>query len=442
MDSDRNSPSAERGNLPRWTFLTIAYTIFLWSCIGQVTFKFVRADLLMDALAFLAVGVLVRIKRGAASWPNFIALGTILGLAYLSKAPMLVIGLVMLASTLTQWRQTLLKTMVAGIVLLGIGSFYYVPLSQQLGHFTLGESGAYNYLFHVNRATLYSSDQGSGVGKFQRNPTRIYNSPPTYEFHMGQVVTYPHRFDPSYWTLGMKPRFKLGGHVWAMVENFKVFGEMLASAGGIMAGLVVLFLISGRALSVARGVGTQWPVWILGIVGLAMYTVIHVEERYVAVFFCLLWLGVLAGMNVRRDLGRRIMPALALGMAFATLGPVAVTVGYKLIDGYGSNNPDPDIEAARQLKGLGIGFGCPMARISSKVNDLGWARGLHATIVAEVDIDHADEFWSAGQKTQDEVLEAFGKTGAKMVVAHVAGSTLPPGWRRLGRTPYWIHWLG
>ena len=232
------------------------------------------------------------------------------------------------------------------------------------------------------------------------------------------------------------------GQFWAIVENSELYAKILVTAGGIVAGILVLFLVSGPARSAARNVARQWPIWILGITGLAMYVVVHVEERYVGVFFALVWLGLLAGMRVHRHLDRRIVPAVALGIALSILGPMALDAGDGLLVGLRANYPDPDVEAAMQLKRLGVEAGSPVARISNMLTDLGWARLSRVSIVAEVDFEHADEFWTAGQKAQDEVLQAFAKAGARIVVAHTRGNTAPLGWERLGRTRYFIHRLG
>ena len=442
MPAERGSESSSRTSLPRWAFLAIGYSIFLWVCIAQITFESLRPDLLMAGFAYLSMGLVVRIKRNA-SWGNFLALGLVLGVAYLSKAPMLAIGMVMLACTLTQWRQTLAKAVAAGILLLSIGSLYYVPLSRQLNHFSFGESSSYNYLFHVNQAspTWYLSDPGSGVGEFRRSPSKIYNSPPAYEFHYPQTVTHALRFDPVYWTLGVKPRFTASGQFWAIVENSKVYAEMLGDSGGMTVALVLLFLISGPMLWAAKDVTRYWPVVVVGLFGLGMYLLVHLENRYAGVFFSLVWLGLLAGMKVRRDLGNRLVPAITLGIALAMLGPMTVQVVDKFIDSVHKNFPDPDVEVATQLHRLGLAPGSPVARISFQVIDLGWARMSRSSIVAEVDYERADEYWTAGEKIQQEVLDAFAKTGAKAVVAHTRGGTAPPGWQRLGRTRYWIHWL-
>lgn len=429
---ERDSSQAK---MPRGAFLVMAYSIFLWSCIGQVTLKSLRPDMLMDGLLLLAAGIVVRILCGAPTWPNFLGLGVVLGVAYLAKAPMLVIGMILLAFTLVQWRQTLVKAVAAGVLLLAIGSLYYVPLSKQLGHFSLGESSSYNYLFHVNHASpsWYLNDIGSGKGKFLRAPARIYDNPPAYEFHYPQVTTHPLRFDPVYWTLGAKPRFTLSGQVWAVLENTELYAEMLLTAGGILAGVLLLWFVSAPGIA-AR----QWAVWTLGLLGVAMYAAVHVEERYVGIFFSLMWLGLLAGMRFHQDLSRRIVPAVALGVAFSVLLPIGGETAYRFLEAFRSSRTDPDTQVATELRRMGVQPGTPVARVSYMVTDLGWARLSRSTIVAEVEYERGDDFWESGEKTQGEVLEAFSRAGAKYVIGHPRGASASPGWQRLGKTHFWI----
>jgi len=49
--------------LPRWMYLTVAYTLFLWAAIVQITLRSLRADILMAAFVLLAMGILCRIRE-------------------------------------------------------------------------------------------------------------------------------------------------------------------------------------------------------------------------------------------------------------------------------------------------------------------------------------------------------------------------------------------
>jgi hypothetical protein len=119
--------------------------------------------------------------------------------------------------------------LVALAILFSTGSsLYYVPLSRARGHFTLGESGAFNYLIYVNRARpmWYLQSPGTGHGSFVHSPEKIFSSPPAYAFPGTSVVTHPLRFDPSYWIAGAKPRFVLRQQIIACIPNLHDLAEI------------------------------------------------------------------------------------------------------------------------------------------------------------------------------------------------------------------------
>src|SRR5579863_3975531 len=83
--------------LPKWAFLAIGYSLFLWAAIDKISVGGLRADMLMSGFLYLAIGVLLRIRRRSASWSSYLLLGAILGLGFLSKEAMLPIGVLILA---------------------------------------------------------------------------------------------------------------------------------------------------------------------------------------------------------------------------------------------------------------------------------------------------------------------------------------------------------
>jgi len=81
--------------------------------------------------------------RAPARWTSYLALGAILGFGFLAKEDMLPIGVLILAITffvVEDWHPA--RKMAAGALafMFLIGSLYFVPLSRQEGHFTVGES--------------------------------------------------------------------------------------------------------------------------------------------------------------------------------------------------------------------------------------------------------------------------------------------------------------
>src|SRR5215469_14305882 len=189
-----HSPDTIR--LPDWACASVAYAPFLWSSLSAITLRFGRPDMLMSGFVYLAVGVLLAMRARPARWSAYLGLGTILGVGYLAKAPMLPIGVLILLVSLIvveNWRPALKMAIASGVITLLIGSAYFVPLSLARGQFTLGKSGAYNYLVNVDRAGSaggwYMEHPGHGAGAFAHPPTEVFSSPSVYVFGRSSLVT-------------------------------------------------------------------------------------------------------------------------------------------------------------------------------------------------------------------------------------------------------------
>jgi hypothetical protein len=375
-------------------------------------------------------------------WSKYAVLGVVLGVAYLAKAIMLPLGMVILACSLLavkDWRRAVAPAMLAGLLVLGIGAIYFIPLSHLRGHLTLGESGSFNYLYHVDRAgpTWYIRDLGAGKGRLRYVPQRVFETPPTYQFSFPYAVTHPLRFDPSYWTQGARPGFRLRLQYAAIRENLHLLTEIAAATGGLAVGFLILLLTADKPMGVLR----LWPLWLNGLVGLVMYDLVHVENRYVGVFFVLLWMGLLCGLRPREDSANKIVLGLVLGTAISLFVPMAESILYEFSKAI--HRPvDVSLQAAVELRKSGICEGDPVARISPLVTDLMWARATRTRVVSEVDYGLTYQFWQSAPEIREQVLSAMASSGAKIVVAHIPGDILvPPGWRQLGSTPFWIREL-
>jgi hypothetical protein len=433
--------------LPRWAYLLVGYTVFLWASIVSITMKSLRADMLMAVFVLLAMGMLLRMRELGASWGRYLLLGAILGLGYLAKTPILPIGILILVSGVIlarDWKRALPKAVVSGAVLLAIGSLYFIPLSFKRGGFTLGESSSYNYLAHVDwtgGAPWYLQEMGrdNGTGTFLHRAAKICDQPPVYSFSVGESVTYPIRFDPAYWAQGVTPRFHLGAQLRALAINLKLYQDIFERTGGVAAMLVAMWFLSGGGRKAIAGIATQWHIWFIGASGLGMYALVHVEDRYVGVFCVLLWMGLLLGLRVPATLVKRVAPGVAWGLAASILIPIIATVGS--LAAAGRELHDWDAEAAQALTRAGIKAGDKAGRISAGYNDLGWARIARVTVMTEVAIERADSFWEYSPTQQEAVLRAMETAGAKIVITHVTNDFTPAGWQRLGHTPYWMRWL-
>jgi hypothetical protein len=435
---------AENVLLPRWTSFVAGYSVFLWASLGEITLAYLRADILMTVFLFIAMGLVVRIQNNGATWSRYSVLGVVLGIGYLSKQPMLPIGLLIITSSVLASNdrfRVLPKGLLAALLLLTIGGAYFIPLSKKVGHLTFGEASTYNYLVYIDQhaETEYLMDPGLGTGKFLNVPVKIFDAPPTYSFFSSKAVTHHMRYDPSYWTQGAKARFSAGGELRAVFLNVMPYIAILERTGGLTVGFIVLCFLAGDSERVLFGIRQQWPLWFIGLCGLAMYALMHVEDRYIGAFFVLAWLGLMSRIRVPRVLLNRGAQGASLGIAISILLPLIGTVGYDVI--HQRNVSDQGAEAAKQLASLGIRPADRVARISPWYTDYAWAHMSRVSITAEVDPRHAEEFWERGPDIQAQVLKAMSDVGARVVVAHIAGGAAPPNWQRLGNTQQWMHWL-
>ena len=68
-----------------WVWITIGYTIFLWSSLQLIGVNHENPNMLVAAFFYLSCGLLVTISTGRARWGAFLGLGVMLGLSYLTN---------------------------------------------------------------------------------------------------------------------------------------------------------------------------------------------------------------------------------------------------------------------------------------------------------------------------------------------------------------------
>jgi len=436
------SPEEAQGRpLPVWMYLSIAYALFLWGAISQVSLGRLRPDMLMSGFLFLAVAMLCRMRSAPARWSRYMALGAILGVGYLAKAPMLPIGiLILMASlfTVENWRPALKMVLASGALMLLVGSLYFIPLSRELGHLSLGESGTFNYAVHVNEVgpSWYLQTLGSAGGAFLRGPEKIFSNPAAYWFAIPLPVTHPLRFDPSYWIQGVRPRVVFKAQWLAVTRSSFILKNSLSELSAAGVAVLVLAFLAGGIKRMATSVMKFWPIWLIGLAGCAMYVLISVEPRYVGAFIVLLWFGLLAGFPLPRWHGREIALLITVALVVTSLA----FTWRQASTGTGDSQTNEDFEAARLLKRLGLRPGDRVARISSVVDDMGAERILRAEIVGEVDNTSSNDFWALPLASQHDLLGRFSTRGTEAVIAtnpHLRGDNRPE-WQRLGMTRYWV----
>jgi len=169
-----------------------------------------------------------------------------------------------------------------------------------------------------------------------------------------------------------------------------------------------------------------------------MYSLVHVEPRYIAPFIALLWLGLYSAVSVpdihilsARRLLASVGLAVVLGMTVEMAGLLVLRMPS---EEKSAEHGHVQWKVSQELKRLGIRPGDRLASLGSGYTAY-WARLAGSKIVAET--RRAADFWAADEKTRSEILEIFAKTGARGVVAReVPPVAASAGWHALGNSGF------
>lgn len=451
---DRSSYAIDKSiiAIPTGIFAVLGYSLFIWSSLDLITIARVTPDMGVAAFVYLAMGFLLRMHRAEASWLTYVALGVSLGLGYLAKAPMFPLAFVFLAAAALVPRdrpRRIGQAAIAVAVFLLVAAPLVVMLSFEKGRFTFSEKGRFNYAQTVNgvpRVHWQGLPPGSGTPK---HPTReIYSKPPIYEFASPIGGTYPPWYDPTYWREGVTPRFELKGQMAALLESFdNYFRVFVAHQQGLILGFLVLFLMSGRGRSCFRDLAEQWVLILPAAAALMMFSLLHIENRYIAPFVVILWFGVLLAVRLPASPEcKRLLGCVAISIAALVIAPLGYDTFSKA---YGSvrhlqrgTEPASSLHwrVADELRQRGMLPGDRVAVVGNGTRAY-WAHLGRLKIVAEMRDQHVDEFVAALPWVKNSIVEAFRRAEAKIIVGKLPAYFDGDGWEKLGETGYFVYEL-
>jgi hypothetical protein len=441
----RASGLVEMSRMPKWAMFGLGYAVFLWSSLSLIGMQFVIPDMLMAGFLYLAMGLLLRIWAEPQSFSRFILLGVVLGLGYLAKAPVFPLAFAIFAIAWVvagEWRKATPRVLVAILVFLAVSAPWIIGLSQAKGRFMFGDSARFNYVHHVNGAGAdgYFQDLGTAGGHYKHNVRKIFDSPTVFEFATPIKATSPTGYDPSYWSEGAVPQVYVRQQLAVSRRWLTFYWEsFLDSQTALFVGFIVLCFLGGRGFFV-RQIAARWPVWLIGLLGLGMYALVHAELRYIAVFLTLFWVGLFLGLGVPSGLvGRRVAGAVALAVVIAMLSPVALSAAVHLTRAIRSQ-PNNQAQVAEDLQRMGVKAGDRVGRFPAHFG-LAWARLLQTTVVAQIPLGSQTQFWCGKQETQAQVVDKFRGLGVTAIVAEQISpdpKCAPgPEWRKVGDGSYY-----
>jgi hypothetical protein len=428
--------------VPDWAWIAIGYSLFIHSSLNLITIASVTPDMFVAAIVYLASGILLRIRRGLSHYPSFALLGAVLGFGYLTKAAMFPLGFIFLLLSLFSTgniRRALPRAIVALIIFLFVASPLIIALSSMKGRYTFGDSGKYNYWFHVNNYRNLHWDGAppdSGIPKHP--PRKIFDMPEIYEFGTPIGGTYPLWYDPAYWHEGIKVHFNLKNQLRVIKKELIGYYEIFYQKYRLLIfGSLILYLMGRRKWMIVKDAIDQWHFFIPAIAALGMYSLVAVDYRYVGPFIALLWLGIFSGVRLPdTEDARRLLRNVTILMVLVMM---LVTTRHIIKDSYPATHVQWQV--ADSLKHMGILPGDKVASIGHSYGHF-WARLAKLRIVAEIPFEHVNNFWNAGSLVKSRVMEAFSSTGAKAVVTDMMPDCFSPaGWKRLGNTGYYAYML-
>jgi 4-amino-4-deoxy-L-arabinose transferase-like glycosyltransferase len=450
--------------IPDWACVVIGYSLFIWSSVDLSSLSFVTPDGCVAALVYLAAGLLVRIKRKreAANLRLFVCLGLVLGLAYLAKAPMFLLAFVFLSASMLpieKLRQDLFRSATALAVFILVASPFVVTLSIAKGRLTYSDTGKLAYAVFVGGTKVrHWQGENPNEGVPKHTTRKIVHEPAVYEFETPLGVTYPPWYDPSYWFEGLKIQFSLPKQIGSLRTRLGEYSEIFFDQSLVLTGLIVgATIFSGMGWGRRKFLSSDAVHWYLiapAIAAFAMYSLVHVESRYVAPFIVLFWLGIFSTVIVPASVKSKGLVSCVTFIMFALMavkivvpaGEIAYATVRELVRPE-DNSATEMWRVADGLHAMGIHSGDRVAIIGWGSEEARWARLARVKIIAEIPalegwgFFEGDKFWSADETIKSQVYHALARTGVKIMVARVADSAPSDGWHKIENTTYWVHFL-
>ncbi len=465
--------------VPKVAMAAAGYLLFLWTIVWLLPAWFTTPDMLVMGILFLAFGLLLKIRLSATGFQPFSLLGLVLGCGYLVKAPMFPLGIVFLGVAFVlvgNWKKAVPRVALSLTLFALIAAPLVVKLSELAGGLTFGKSGAWNYARYVNGIAVayhwHGQPPGSGT---PLHPTRvIFEAPTVYEFGSPVRGTFPPWRDPYYWFAGITPHFDARGQ-WRVIKANARILEFLASGldrGFVYAFLILLFM-SSRKHFIVRVISRQWFLLLPCLAAIAMFSIVLVQDRYIAPYPIVIGLVVFSGVSIvnsTESIKLVNVTVLLAGTLFAVssakpaagaLLSFARSLRTNDILSRGSPWHMSSEALCEALWERGIKKGDRVAYIGG-LGDFYWARLAGVQVNAEIrqlSVDgplqalvppgraaeferSVDLYWASPSETKEKIDSILYKTGSRAVVTDAfptAGGV--SGWDHVSGTSYFIHIL-
>ncbi|WP_260735438.1 hypothetical protein [Tunturiibacter lichenicola] len=456
--------------LDRYTLRYLGIGLLVISTQRELSMGKVRPDALL--LAFLVFGLAALLKHLATDHLRYAALmGLSLGFAYLTKSFAFLFSLLciltLIAFRIVWQRHAATRAAAAGLLALIcftiVAGPYIAALSKQKGRFDFGDSGSLNYAWLVSGTEKMhlQPNQTSSFGSAEVHLTHpnklLLDSPVVVSYKQLLYGTYPDWFDASFWNDHIKvhinPRLQASATIACLVRILRY----IANHPEAWLLLAVLFLIGARLRLDWRP--TDNAFWLtpilLGIGILGIYSMVNIEDRYIAVGFLALILPTFAALRhssgVPTSVLQNAASAIVLLLALLAVGESARIVGdlrrnLKVVQSPGGWYDRDTYRAAHALNAFGVKPGDTVACIGTRacVYDHYWARLAGVRILTEIYEPTPPLYPTlAAMPNRDQLYDVLRREGAKVLIGYfypgeMTGRTpVSAGWHELDETPFY-----
>jgi len=424
--------------IPGYCWWLLGYSFFLSTSLLMIGLTLVTPDMYVAGFVYLASALVLKIRSGAGPRISM-ALGAVLGLAYLSKTIMLPIGVVLFLAAFYRnpSRNALKNATIAGVLFIGVASPFIASLSRAERHLTFGEVGPIAYEEFVNGEEQFIPPEAGVL-----HPVRKLSETPTiHEFASPISGTYPIWYDPAYWHAGLKPYWD-AGQQWhnAIRPALDLYFRVLTTIQlNFVVPFLALLLIATNPLGCCKRIFQYWSLLVPSVTAIVLYSLVYVESRYLGPFVLVLWMAGFSGLRFPNSVSMKKFLAFACAAIAATsvlfIGNFVVQetiVGWTMAPAYS--------QAAQVLRQLGVKPGDRIAVFAIEPWGEGGsfvARLSRARIVAQCRV--AGD-WTGGVEGFARITSALRKEGTKLILIDKdppANST----WVRLAQTRYYAYRL-
>lgn len=451
--SAKSSTNGDYIALPDWGLIIIGYSLFLFSSLKMITLRFQSPDMCVAAFVYLISGIILYIYTGVNKWFIYFLLGLALGFGYLAKAAMFPLTFVFLGITLFSiqpFQRSISKILIVLIAFLLVSAPFIIAISKSKEHLTFGEVWKLQYAACVNGLPDENWDEVQSLKNgIPLHPVRkIFSKPTINEFGTPFTeVTYPLEHDPYYWFEGVNFHFDLKQQIKTFLINARLYYLIFLNyQAELILACLILFCMGQRGWFLFKDISKYLIIIIPAIAAMFMYSLLVVQERYLGAFFLLLWMGLFSAARLHNSQeSKRFISCIMLAVLTVLMVRISATatrsihkITYDLMNG---EEAHLGWQIASGLKQLGIQPKDKVALIADPYGNY-WARLAKVKVVADIAEGDEHEFWAVNPNVKSKVINAFAKTGAKVIVTNgIPTYASTTGWQMIRNTDRYVYFL-